>query len=145
MQLNYNLERYIDAQKTDYDIAYREMQQGKKTSHWMWYIFPQIIGLGSSSTSKYFAISDEKEATLYLEHPLLGKRLADISEVLLKINNRSANSIFGSPDDTKLLSSMTLFESIESPYSDIFKKIIDKYYNGKRDNNTLHLLGRRSV
>ncbi|MFN8296691.1 MAG: DUF1810 domain-containing protein [Chitinophagales bacterium] len=140
MNPNYNLDRFIEAQETEYERAYHEIQQGKKINHWMWYIFPQIAGLGKSSTSRYFAIADATEAELYLAHPVLGKRLAAICQTLLNLENRSAYSIFGSPDDSKFLSCITLFESIESPYSELFKKLIDKYYNGRRDKATLKLL-----
>lgn len=140
MQPSYNLDRFIEAQEEDYAVALREIKQGKKVNHWMWYIFPQLAGLGNSSTSKYFAIVDTTEAKLYLEHPVLGKRLVEISEVLMRMPHNSAFSIFGAPDDLKFLSSMTLFESIESPYKDVFKKVIDKFYNGKRDTVTLNLM-----
>lgn len=140
MKPTYNLERFIEAQEEDYGIALREVKQGAKVNHWMWYIFPQIAGLGNSSTAKHFAIMDITEAKLYLEHPVLGKRLAEISEALLRIPHNSAYTIFGIPDDLKLLSCMTLFEAIDSQYKDIFKRIIDKYYNGRRDSKTLQLL-----
>lgn len=140
MQSTYNLKRFLEAQEEDFAIAYREIKQGKKVNHWMWYIFPQLAGLGNSSTAKYFAIMDATEAKLYLEHPVLGKRLVEISEVLLRIPHNSAYSIFGTPDDLKLLSCMTLFETVESQYREIFKKVIDKYNNGRRDNKTLQLL-----
>lgn len=140
MQPSYNLERFVEAQEEDYAIALREVKQGKKVNHWMWYIFPQLAGLGNSSTTKYFAIVDATEAKLYIEHPILGKRLVEISEALLRMSHNSAYIIFGTPDDLKLLSCMTLFESIDNPHKDIFRKVIDKYYNGKRDNITLQLL-----
>lgn len=140
MQTLYNLERFVEAQEEDYSLALREVRQGKKMNHWMWYIFPQLAGLGNSSTSKYFAIANAEEAKLYLDHPVLGKRLAEISEALLRIPHNSAHSIFGTPDDLKLLSCMTLFEAIDSPHKEIFKRVIAKFYNGKRDNTTLQLL-----
>ncbi|MBK9352808.1 MAG: DUF1810 domain-containing protein [Bacteroidetes bacterium] len=140
MELYYNLDRFIEAQEEDYALAYREVKQGKKMNHWMWYIFPQLAGLGNSSTTKYFAITNAEEAKLYLEHPILGKRLVEICELLLKTPHNSAYSIFGTPDDLKLLSSMTMFEALDSNYKEIFKKVIDKYYNGNRDNRTLQLL-----
>ncbi len=140
MQPSYNLERFIEAQEEDYAIALREVKQGKKVNHWMWYIFPQLAGLGNSSTSKYFAIANAEEAKLYLNHPVLGKRLTEICKALLRIPHNSAHSIFGTPDDLKLLSSMTLFEAIDGPHKDVFKRVIDKYYNGRLDNMTLQLL-----
>ena len=140
MQPSYNLERFIEAQEEDYAIALREVKQGKKVNHWMWYIFPQLAGLGNSSTSKYFAIANAEEAKLYLEHPVLGNRLAEICEALLRISHNSAHSIFGKPDDLKLLSCMTLFETVESQHKDVFRRVIDKYYNGRHDSMTLQLL-----
>ena len=141
MHTSYNLERFIEAQEEDYAIALREVRQGKKVNHWMWYIFPQIAGLGNSNTAKYFAIVDTIEAKLYLEHPILGKRLAEICEALLRIPHNSAHSIFGTPDDLKLLSCLTLFETVESQHKDVLRNVIDKYYNGRRDSMTLQLLG----
>ncbi len=140
MELFYNLDRFIEAQEEDYAIALREVKQGKKVNHWMWYIFPQLAGLGNSSTAKYFAIINAEEAKLYLEHPVLGKRLVEISEALLRIPDNSAHSIFGTPDDLKLLSCMTLFQTVESQHKDVFRNVIDKYYNGRRDSITLQLL-----
>src|ERR1700744_74418 len=107
-----DLQRFIDAQRNDYSIALAEIKNGRKRSHWMWYIFPQVQGLGFSSISKHYAIKDINEAEAYLAHPVLGKRLVEISNELLKLQTGDATSVFGSPDDIKLKSRMTLFAEI---------------------------------
>jgi len=132
------LKRFIDAQENSYDHALSEIKQGKKTSHWMWYIFPQIKGLGKSETTKYYAINSKNEAEQYLNHPLLGKRLIDISKELLKHKGKSANDIFGYPDDLKLHSSITLFSILPNTNS-IFKEVLSAYFNGLPDLNTINL------
>ncbi len=106
-----SLQRFIDAQQRDYENAFSEIKKGRKRSHWMWYIFPQIHGLGFSETSRFYAIKNMDEAREYLEHPILGKRLIEISEVLVDLDTDDAHSIFGNPDELKLKSSMTLFSS----------------------------------
>lgn len=122
-----SLDRFISAQQHYYEIALKEIKQGRKQSHWMWYIFPQEAGLGHSEMSKRYAIKDADEAAAYLAHPLLGSRLIEISHAVLMINNKSANEIFGSPDDLKLRSCMTLFASV--PNADpIFDKVLEKYF-----------------
>ena len=136
---NYDLQRFVNAQENSYTIALSELKNGYKKSHWMWYIFPQIIGLGFSETAQFYAIKDLNEATLYFQHEILGKRLIEVSDVLLNLNNRSAMDIFGYPDDLKLCSSMTLFTQIVNT-SLVFQNIIDKYFNGKYDQKTLQLL-----
>jgi uncharacterized protein (DUF1810 family) len=137
MNTVYNLDRFITAQQTNYAIALEEIRRGKKISHWMWYIFPQLAGLGYSSTSIFYAI-DVEEARLFLKHPVLGMRLTKISEEILKLN-KSAHEVFGSPDDIKLLSCMTLFEYI-SEQPNVFSQVIEKYFNGVRDARTLKLI-----
>ena len=137
---DYNLQRFIDAQKTDYQIALSEIKNGKKQSHWMWYIFPQIQGLGFSSTSKYYAIKDIDEATAYLNNSVLGKRLLEISNALLQLETNDAHKIFGSPDDLKLRSSMTLFASIDKT-DPVFQNVLHKFFNGNKDDKTLQLIG----
>ncbi|RZK78280.1 MAG: DUF1810 domain-containing protein [Pedobacter sp.] len=133
-----SLSRFIDAQQSVYEEALKEVQNGKKRSHWMWYIFPQIAGLGFTDTSKYYAIKDLKEAEEYLNHPLLGARILEISKALLKLDTRDAYSVFGSPDDLKLHSSMTLFSMV--PNSDpVFHKVLHEYFNG-HDSKTLQIL-----
>ena len=136
--VNMDLNRFIEAQKHSYEIALYEMRTGRKRSHWMWYIFPQIRGLGFSSTAQYYAIRDKNEAKAYLEHPVLGKRLLEITEALLKIKGNDANEVFGYPDDMKLRSSMTLFYLVSG--NDVFKKVLDKFFNGKLDEKTKKLL-----
>lgn len=131
----YNLQRFLDAQTRDYDTALSEIRNGRKRSHWMWYIFPQIQGLGFSSTSKYYAIQNREEALAYLEHPILGKRLIEISNALLSLPGNNATSIFGSPDDMKLKSSMTLFASFPD-IDPVFKAVLDKFFGGKQDKPT---------
>lgn len=135
----YNLQRFTDAQQTDYDIALAEIKKGKKRSHWMWYIFPQIQGLGFSETSKYYAIQNKEEAMAYMRHPVLGSRLIAICQVLLQLAEKNAGNIFGYPDDMKLKSSMTLFASL--PNADaVFQAVLNKFFNGKKDEKTMQIL-----
>jgi uncharacterized protein (DUF1810 family) len=131
-----DLKRFLDAQENDFERALAEIRRGRKQSHWMWYIFPQIAGLGFSSTSKFYAIKDRSEAELYLAHPVLGARLIEISEALLEIEGKTANQIFGSPDDAKLKSSMTLFGALENAHP-VFQQVLDKYFDGAKDWRTL--------
>lgn len=133
------MERFISAQLNSYEIALAEIKNGKKISHWMWYIFPQLAGLGFSPTSKYYALKNLQEAKEYLEHPILGKRLLEISHELLNLNNLSAEEIFGSPDDKKLKSCMTLFNMIDNSPS-VFNGVLNKYFEGKPDKRTIQLL-----
>ncbi|HLM59805.1 MAG TPA: DUF1810 domain-containing protein [Pyrinomonadaceae bacterium] len=134
-----DLKRFLEAQETDYETALAEIEGGRKQSHWMWYIFPQIAGLGFSSTSKFYAIKDRNEAVNYLAHPVLGKRLVEISNALLEIERKTASQIFGSPDDAKLKSSMTLFGALDDT-NPVFQKVLDKYFNGAKDDKTLELI-----
>lgn len=134
------LKRFTNEQEIDYGIALAEIKRGRKQSHWMWYIFPQITGLGISPTSKFYAIKDKREAEDYLAHPVLGARLIEISEALLRIEGKTANQIFGSPDDVKLKSSMTLFNALENSHP-VFQKVLDKFFGGAKDLRTLELLG----
>ena len=126
----YNLERFINAQENYYQIALKEIQNGEKCSHWMWFIFPQIDGLGMSSISKEYSIKNVQEAKDYLNHNVLGNRLIEITSALMKIEQKSARSIFGYPDDLKLKSSMTLFKMI-SPDNKLFSDVLIKYFNGE--------------
>ena len=126
----YNLERFINAQKNFYQIALKEIQNGKKRSHWMWFIFPQINGLGMSSISREYSIQNQQEAKDYLNHNVLGNRLIEITSALMKIEQKTARSIFGYPDDLKLKSSMTLFKII-SPDNKLFSDVLVKYFNGE--------------
>jgi uncharacterized protein (DUF1810 family) len=134
-----NLSRFIDAQNKDYSIAVEEIKQGRKRSHWIWYIFPQIQGLGFSETSKYYAIRNMQEANEYLKHPVLGNRLINICHALLDQAGNDANKIFGSPDDLKLKSSMTLFASLKET-NPVFQMVLDKFFNGKPDAKTLEII-----
>ncbi|OWY23011.1 DUF1810 domain-containing protein [Sphingobacteriales bacterium UPWRP_1] len=133
------LERFVDAQAYKYADALNEISNGKKTSHWMWFVFPQIAGLGHSEISKQYAIQNLAEAELYLSHEILGKRLIEISEVLLKIQKKTAHEIFGTPDDVKLKSCMTLFSLLKDAHP-IFGQVLDKYFDGKRCSRTLKIL-----
>ena len=126
----YNLERFINAQENSYKIALKEIQNGEKRSHWMWFIFPQIDGLGMSSMSREYSIKNQQEAKDYLDHNILGNRLIEITRALMKIEQKSARSIFGYPDDLKLKSSMTLFKKI-SLDNELFSDVLVKYFNGE--------------
>ncbi|MGI4874067.1 MAG: DUF1810 domain-containing protein [Janthinobacterium lividum] len=134
-----SLERFVEAQAAAYITALAEIKNGRKQSHWMWFIFPQIQGLGYSSTSKYYAIKNRQEAAAYLQHPLLGTRLLEISAALLTLGNTSASRIFGSPDDVKLKSSMTLFAAVPGA-APVFQAVLDRFFQGAPDAQTLHLL-----
>jgi uncharacterized protein (DUF1810 family) len=138
---SYNLTRFVQAQGRDYEQALAEIRAGDKRSHWMWYVFPQFKGLGSSQTSMHYAIKSAQEAVAYLAHPLLGPRLMECAASALQVADRSAFEIFGSPDDMKLRSSATLFASV-SPEGSVFHRIIDKYFDGTRDVRTIELLSR---
>ncbi len=136
---NHPLSRFLDAQNLLYLQALSEIKKGRKTSHWMWYVFPQLKGLGHSDTAKFFGIDGMEEATDYLQHPVLGKHLVEISEAVLAVKGKTALDIFGTPDDLKLRSSMTLFAKV--PGADpIFQQVLDKYFDGKPDEWTLGLL-----
>lgn len=141
MSNKYNLERFLSAQEQSFDIALKEIKNGKKVSHWMWYIFPQIQGLGFSEISRYYSIIDLQESKLYLNHNILGNRLIKVSEILLTIEGKTANNIFAYPDDLKLKSCMTLFKYI-SPENSIFHKILDKYFNKEDDYKTLEIINK---
>lgn len=138
MATKYNLSRFLEAQKDAYEIALKEIKTGRKTSHWMWYIFPQIKGLGQSETSKYYAIKDIREAQEYLDHEILRTRLIDISNALLKLQTNNPVEVFGHIDSVKLKSSMTLFSLIENT-NPVFQKVLDKYFDGGKDENTIQL------
>jgi uncharacterized protein (DUF1810 family) len=134
-----NLARFIDAQKSDYATALSEIKNGKKRSHWMWYIFPQIAGLGFSETSKFYSLKSLREAQEYLKHPVLGPRLIEISNALLDLKSNDAHSVFGFPDDQKLRSSMTLFSGLPDT-NPVFQAVLDKIFNGVKDAKTLEIL-----
>jgi uncharacterized protein (DUF1810 family) len=136
----YDLSRFVQAQEHDYARALAEVRGGRKRSHWMWYIFPQIDGLAFSETSKHYAIKSIEEARAYLAHPILGPRLLECAETVVGVEGRSAREIFGSPDDLKLRSCATLFACVSPPGS-VFDRLLEKYYPGGRDEKTLQLLG----
>ena len=138
----YGLNRFIIAQQGVYDHALAELRGGLKRSHWMWYIFPQIDGLGHSPTTRHYSIKSLEEARQYLAHPVLGTRLVECTEAVLAVQGQSAADIFGHPDDWKLQSSMTLFELVSGPHS-VFGRVLDKYYQGKRDTRTLQIVGKK--
>jgi uncharacterized protein (DUF1810 family) len=135
----FDLNRFVEAQAGMYDRALAELKRGDKRSHWMWFIFPQIDGLGHSSTAQFFAIKSVDEAKAYLTHAVLGPRLIECSTVLLQLKGLSASDVFGFPDDLKLRSSMTLFASVSEPDS-AFSRVLQQYYQGQPDEKTLELL-----
>lgn len=135
----YNLNRFVHAQEANYEQALSELRSGKKRTHWMWYIFPQLDGLALSSTAKRYAIKSVEEAEAYLEHPILGPRLLECAEAVIHIEDRTATEIFGSPDDLKLRSCATLFAYVLPPGS-VFGRLLKKYYRGGRDEKTFQLL-----
>jgi uncharacterized protein (DUF1810 family) len=139
----YDLNRFISAQQGVYDRALAELRGGEKRSHWMWYIFPQIDGLGNSPTTRLYSIKSKEEARQYLAHPVLGARLMECAEAVLAVQGLSAADIFGHPDDWKLQSSMTLFALVSGPHS-VFERVLDRYYQGKRDEKTLQIVGKQS-
>lgn len=133
-----DLQRFTEAQRRDFNTALSEIKNGRKQSHWMWYIFPQLHGLGHSSTAVYYSIKDAKEARAYLAHPLLGKRLRELSDILLSLPGNDPRALFGFPDDRKLRSCMTLFYAVSKEQR--FQQVIVKYYRGIHDQWTLHAL-----
>ena len=139
MENTFNLKRFRDAQESNYTNALNEIRNGRKRSHWMWYIFPQIRGLGFSETSRYYGVDGLAEAKAYLADEVLGKRLLEICEALLTLQTNNATQVFGSPDDLKLKSSMTLFAAVENA-PPVFQKVLDKFYGGTKDQQTLKLL-----
>jgi len=136
---SFNLQRFVEAQDGEIDIARAELRSGRKCGHWMWFIFPQMKGLGSSGTANYYAISCRAEAEAYLLHPVLGLRLVDCTELVNLVERRSAVDIFGYPDWLKFRSSMTLFTAL-NPGTTPFSKALDKYFAGEPDRRTLSLL-----
>ena len=133
----YNLERFVEAQKSDYDVALREIREGGKRSHWIWFVFPQMASLGFSYNARFFGISCLEEARAYLAHPILGKRLRQITEALLQHKDKDVLSIFGAIDTLKVCSCMTLFDVV-SP-DDVFGLVLKTFYEDKRDAQTLAL------
>ena len=137
--MDYNLERFKNAQTYDYGIALSEIRSGWKSGHWMWYIFPQLRGLGYSGMADYYGISCLDEARAYLADLELGPRLVEISEVLMGLEDKNATKIFGFPDVLKLRSCMTLFAEVSEKNS-VFQRVLDAYYHGKKDERTLKLM-----
>ena len=134
-----DLERFLIAQQTYYRIALQEIKSGQKRSHWMWFIFPQIAGLGYSETARYYAIKDMGEAKAYMEDYTLSSNLIEISQVLLDVDSDDATAVMGWPDNLKLKSSMTLF-ALAKPECEVFQKVLDKFFHGKRDQKTIEIL-----
>jgi uncharacterized protein (DUF1810 family) len=133
------LERFIDAQAPVYASVLAELAQGRKTSHWMWFVFPQLKALGRSATARFYGLADRAEALAYGQHPVLGERLEACTRLVLAVQGRSAHDIFGSPDDLKLRSCMTLFDAV-LPEVPVFRRTLDRYYAGAPDEATLALL-----
>ena len=140
----HDLARFVDAQRDSYDGALAEIARGRKRSHWMWYVFPQLAGLGASATSRKYAIRSLDEADAYLRHELLGPRLVECAEAAVAVEGRSAREIFGTPDDLKLRSSATLFAQV-SPAGSVFHRLLDKYFGGEPDEATLRLIAARAA
>lgn len=139
----FNLQRFVDAQSPVYPQVHAELTAGTKRSHWMWFIFPQIAGLGSSPTARRFAIESMDEATAYLAHPVLGPRLRECTELVLTHPHRSAADIFSFPDDLKFHSSLTLF-AVADPDTPLFRSALQTFFSGERDEATLDRLGTMS-
>lgn len=136
----FRLERFLEAQRNVYDLALQELRAGQKRSHWMWFIFPQIQGLGSSGTAIRYAIKSIEEARAYLAHPVLGPRLLACCQALMGVNGKSATDVMGYPDDIKLRSSMTLF-ALAAGNPDPFLQVLSKYFGGNPDSATCGILG----
>ncbi|MFD1258822.1 DUF1810 domain-containing protein [Mucilaginibacter terrae] len=137
--MQYTLQRFTQAQANNYADALAEIKNGKKRTHWMWYVFPQIQGLGNSEFARLYAIHNMEEAEAYLNHPVLGSRLKEISTALLQLQSNDANEIFGSPDDMKLQSCMTLFAMVADT-NPVFQQVLNKFYNNAKDPKTLELI-----
>jgi uncharacterized protein (DUF1810 family) len=133
------LDRFIGAQGNSFEAALAEIKAGKKRTHWMWYIFPQISGLGQSETSKYYSIQSIDEAVSFLQHPVLGKRLMLVCDALVGLETDDAHAIFGSPDDLKLKSCMTLFSSLQNADA-IFERVLARFFRGSKDIRTLEIM-----
>jgi uncharacterized protein (DUF1810 family) len=136
----FDLERFVEAQRVVHDAALDELRSGRKTGHWIWYVFPQVAGLGHSPMSRRYAIGSIEEARAYLAHPVLGPRLRECSEALLSVRDRSASEILGDIDARKVRSSMTLFARA-APDDAVFSAVLDRYYEGVADQRTDELLG----
>ena len=139
----FDLDRFVTAQSAVFASVLTELEAGRKRTPWMWFIFPQLRGLGSSPTAAFYAIGALDEAQAYLEHPILGNRLVRCTEAVLSVQGRSLHAIFGSPDDMKFHSSMTLFAQVAHPSAGLFRGALDRYCDGIMDERTLALLGTR--
>lgn len=139
MTYNKDLERFLEPQESDYQKALAEIRAGRKRSHWMWYIFPQLQSLGRTRTALYYGIRDLQEAQDYLKHPVLGARLREISMAILELPGNDPHKVLGSPDDLKLRSCMTLFAAVDDA-DPVFQKVLDKYYGGEKDELSLELI-----
>ena len=135
----FNLQRFLDAQAPVYSSVLAELRAGLKRTHWMWFIFPQHASLGRSETARYFGIGSKDEAVAYRRHPVLGARLRECCKILLQVRDRTAHDIFGSPDDLKLRSSITLF-ALAAPDEAIFARVLERYCDGRADERTLALM-----
>lgn len=138
MDMSMCIDRFLEAQRTAYPVALDEVRNGRKASHWMWYIFPQLRGLGQSTTAWYYGIEDLDEAKAYLKHPVLGQRLREITRVALELPETDPMKIFGWPDNMKFRSCLTLFAKASE--DDLFSQALDKFYGGQEDSLTLELL-----
>ena len=133
------LERFLNAQRTSYETALKEIKSGRKRSHWIWFIFPQIAGLGYSETARYYAIKDMDETKAYMENETLRSRLIEITQALLEVDSDDASQGMGWPDDLKLRSSMTLF-ALAVPDEKVFQKVLDQFFQGQMDQKTIEIL-----
>jgi len=133
------LQRFVDAQAPLYGAVCAELAAGRKTTHWMWFIFPQLQGLGRSATARFYGIASKDEALAYWQHPVLGPRLKQCAELVLNTSGKTAHEIFGTPDDLKLQSCMTLFADVAAG-EPVFARVLERYYQGQRDEKTVALL-----
>lgn len=137
---DYDLQRFVDAQDPVWSSVRTELKAGQKRTHWMWFVFPQLAGLGLSATAQHFAIADATEARMYLDHELLGPRLVQAAKWVDAVDGKTVGQIFGHPDDLKFHSSMTLFAEAD-PQAAVFRGLLEKYFDGRPDDKTLDLLG----
>jgi len=140
----YNLDRFLKAQEDSYDTALDELKAGRKRSHWIWFVFPQLAGLGQSPTSQFYGITSLDEAVAYLQHPILGGRLYESLKVLQTLEETSADDVFGELDAMKFRSSLTLFAEAD-PADPILEAALDRWFDGRKDEKTLQLLGASSL
>ena len=139
MRTDNDLERFVEAQDRVYEDVRQELAAGRKATHWMWFVFPQLRGLGRSATAQYYGIGSRGEAAAYLQHPVLGARLRECVDLVLAVDGSTAHAIFGSPDDLKFRSSMTLFAAV-APGQPLFRRALERYFGGQPDPATLEIL-----